>query len=97
MALSFAAVLLAASPVLAHHISGTVYCDQDLDGTIDAGDTPVSGIDILITSIDAQPGQMFSQTTLVPHARHPADLSRRDDQAPQEVPRCARTRSRAWA
>jgi SdrD B-like domain len=63
MALSFAAVLLAASPVLAHHISGTVYCDQDLDGTIDAGDTPVSGIDILITSIDAQPGQMFSQTT----------------------------------
>ncbi len=63
MALSFAAVLLAASPVLAHHISGTVYCDQDLDGTIDAGDTPVSGIDILITSLDAQPGQTFSQTT----------------------------------
>ena len=64
MALSFAAVLLAASPVLAHHISGTVYCDQDLDGTIDTGDTPISGIDILITSLDGQTaGQTFSQST----------------------------------
>ena len=40
VALSLAAVSLAASPVLAHHISGTVYCDQDLDNMIDAGDMP---------------------------------------------------------
>src|SRR6516164_8381725 len=63
IALSVAAVLLAASPVLAHHISGTVYCDQDLDGTIDAADTPVSGIDVQISSLDVQPGQTFNQAT----------------------------------
>src|SRR5262245_46050015 len=39
-------------------ISGTVYCDQDLDNTIDAGDTPVSGIDVQITSLDEQPSDV---------------------------------------
>jgi hypothetical protein len=62
-ALSLAAVLLVASPVLAHHISGTADCDRDLDNTIDAGDTPVSGIDVQITSLDAQPGSTFEQAT----------------------------------
>jgi hypothetical protein len=63
MALSLMAVLVAASPVLAHHISGTVYCDQDLDGTIDAGDTPIPGIEVDITSLDVQPGLLFTQDT----------------------------------
>src|SRR5262249_1222453 len=62
-ALSFMAVLLVASPVLAHHISGTVYCDQNQDGTIDAADTPLPGIEVDITSLDVQPGLLFSQDT----------------------------------
>src|SRR5262249_31706790 len=39
------------------------YCDQDREGNIDTGDTPIPGIDIKITSQTAQPGQAFTQTT----------------------------------
>src|SRR5262245_9446989 len=62
--LSLLVVVGTASPVLAHHIAGTVRCDRDHDGVIDVpGDTPVSGITVQITSIDAQPGQTFTDTT----------------------------------
>jgi hypothetical protein len=63
-ALGFLAVSLAAAPVLAHHISGTVYCDLDSDGVIDVpGDTPVVGVAVLATSLDVSPGQQFSDGT----------------------------------
>src|SRR5262245_35243577 len=62
-ALSLVAVLLAASPVLAHHISGTVYCDQNVNGMIDASDTPIPGVEVDITSLDVQPGLLFTQDT----------------------------------
>lgn len=55
---------LSASPVLAHHISGKVYCDQDWDGAIDVpGDSPISGVTVRATSIDVSPGQQFSDGT----------------------------------
>jgi hypothetical protein len=58
------AFLVSASPVLAHHISGTVYCDQDYDGVIDTpGDTPVIGVVAVATSLDASPGQQFADGT----------------------------------
>ena len=89
VALSLAAVLLAASPVPAHHISGTVYCDQDLDNTIDAGDTPVSGIDVQITSLDAQPGQTFELSTDTSGAYN-IGLPTRTDRYLVELPRSSR-------
>jgi len=55
VALSLAAVLLAASPVLAHHISGTVYCDQDLDNMIEAGDTPGKLVRVSQSAEERQP------------------------------------------
>lgn len=61
---SFLVLLLAASPVLAHHISGTVYCDQNADGAIDTpGDTPIVGVVAVATSLDVSPGQQFSDGT----------------------------------
>jgi hypothetical protein len=58
------AFLVSASPVLAHHISGTVYCDQDYDGVIDTpGDTPVIGVVARATSLDALPGQQLADGT----------------------------------
>jgi hypothetical protein len=80
VALSLAAVLLAASPVLAHHISGTVYCDQDLDNTIGAGDTPVAD------SLDAQPGQTFELSTDASGAYN-IGLPTRTDRYLVELPR----------
>src|SRR5262245_17038796 len=57
-------VVATASPVLAHHIGGTVRCDRDHDGVIDVpGDTPLDGITVKITSLDVQPGQTFTDTT----------------------------------
>lgn len=62
--LAFLAVLVVAPPVLAHHISGTVLCDRDLDGEFDfPGDTPLSGITVRVTSLDDSPGQQFTDTT----------------------------------
>jgi hypothetical protein len=58
------AMAVVPSLALAHHISGTVYCDVDGDGVIDVpGDTALSGIGVKMTSLDAQPGQMFTTTT----------------------------------
>jgi hypothetical protein len=64
-ALAVVLTLLAlGSPALAHHISGTVYCDQDSDGVIDVpGDTPIIGVAVLATSLDVSPGQEFSDGT----------------------------------
>jgi hypothetical protein len=56
-------LLLGASPALAHHIAGTIACDVDLDGTFSPGDTPLSGIDVHITSQDVSPGELFTGTT----------------------------------
>jgi hypothetical protein len=58
-----AILLLGASPALAHHIAGTIACDVDLDGTFSPGDTPLSGIDVHITSQDVSPGELFTGTT----------------------------------
>lgn len=59
-----AALAACAAPALAHHISGTVYCDQDGDGAIDTpGDTPVVGVIATATSLDVSPGQQFSDGT----------------------------------
>jgi hypothetical protein len=55
--------LVAASPALAHHVSGTVYCDQNSNGSIDAGDTPIAGIKAVATSLDAVPGQQADTFT----------------------------------
>ena len=56
--------LAVATPALAHHISGNVYCDQDLDGTIDVpGDTPIPSITVQATSLDFNPGELFSAMT----------------------------------
>src|SRR5262249_57512979 len=61
---SFLAFFVAASPVLAHHISGTVYCDEDSDGVIDVpGDTPIVGVVAVATSLDVSPGSQFSDGT----------------------------------
>src|SRR5215468_1629044 len=61
---SFLAFFVAASPVLAHHISGTVYCDEDSDGVIDIpGDTPIVGVVAVATSLDVSPGSQFSDGT----------------------------------
>ncbi len=62
-ALTLATVLTAASPARAHHIGGKVVCDHDLDGQFDAGDTPLDGITVRVTSLDAMPGQQFTDTT----------------------------------
>src|SRR5262245_61424729 len=62
--LSLLVVVATASPVLAHHIGGTVRCDNDHDGMIDVpGDTPLDGITVRITPIDVQPGLTFTHTT----------------------------------
>jgi hypothetical protein len=58
------ALLLAASPALAHHIAGFVYCDQDADGVIDTpGDTPIVGLVAVATSLDVAPGSQFTDGT----------------------------------
>src|SRR4029453_8436499 len=57
-------VLALAPPALAHHIGGTVRCDRDHDEAIDVpGDTPVSGITVRISSLDVEPGLVFTDTT----------------------------------
>src|SRR5262245_17324824 len=56
-------LLFGASPALAHHIAGKVMCDVDLDGTFSAADTPLSGIEVDITSQDVSPGRLFTGTT----------------------------------
>jgi hypothetical protein len=64
LALGCLLCLAIASPALAHHVSGNVYCDQDGDGMVDVpGDIPLSGISVLATSLDASPGEQFSDTT----------------------------------
>src|SRR5262245_66306319 len=61
---SLLALLVAASPALAHHISGNVYCDQDSDGFIDVpGDTPIVGVVPVATSLAVAPGSQFSDGT----------------------------------
>src|SRR5262245_46325320 len=56
-------LVLVASPAFAHHVSGTVYCDQNGNAAIDAGDTPVAGLEAVATSLDAVPGQTFHTMT----------------------------------
>lgn len=56
-------VLLLASAAHAHHISGTVYCDDNATGGIDGGDTPLAGVTVEGTSIDVSPGETFSDAT----------------------------------
>src|SRR5215475_14844520 len=63
VSLACLAVVLGASPALAHHIAGKVVCDRDLIGQFSAGDTPLVGIEVDITSQDVSPGQLFTGTT----------------------------------
>ena len=64
LTISCLVVLVAAGPALAHHISGTVYCDQDADGAIDVpGDSLVAGVTAVAMSLDVSPGQQFVDGT----------------------------------
>ena len=47
----------------AHHISGYVYCDENSTGEIDAGDRLLDGVLVRATSLTAQPGATFTDTT----------------------------------
>ena len=55
-------LVLASSPAFACHVDGTVYCDENANGVIDAGDTALSGIPVGATSLDLMSGQ-YSATT----------------------------------
>jgi hypothetical protein len=55
-------LVLGSSPALACHVDGTVYCDENANGVIDAGDTTLPGITVGATSLDLMSGQ-FSATT----------------------------------
>ncbi|MBI3767086.1 MAG: hypothetical protein HY271_01180 [Deltaproteobacteria bacterium] len=55
--------LFTASPVCAWHIDGHVFCDQNGNQMIDAGDTPLNSVGILITSLTFPPGTTFPATT----------------------------------
>src|SRR6516165_4114314 len=55
-------LVLGSSPALACHVDGTVYCDVNANGVIDAGDTALPGITVGATSLDLMSGQ-FSATT----------------------------------
>lgn len=59
----FLSLLVVGSPALAHHISGTVYCDDDYDGVIDGGDDELAGRTARATSLDAAPGSTWSDDT----------------------------------
>jgi hypothetical protein len=54
-------LLLAASPAWAWHISGQVFCDNGTE-QIDAGDTPLNGVCVQITSVTT-PSSTFPTTT----------------------------------
>ncbi len=56
----------APSAALAWHIEGTVFCDQNTNSLIDAGDTPVSGVGVRITALTVAPGGTFNATTGAP-------------------------------
>jgi hypothetical protein len=55
--------LLAATPSWAWHISGQVFCDVNGSQAIDAGDTPINGVGVLITALTVAPGGTFPGTT----------------------------------
>jgi len=44
-----ASVAMMEGTALAWHVQGTVYCDANLNGVIDAGDLPVSGLTVTVT------------------------------------------------
>lgn len=54
---------IAAPSAWAWHISGQVLCDSNGNAGIDAGDTPINGVGVLITALTASPGSTFSTST----------------------------------
>ncbi len=62
---AIATAFLAGMPTIASawHIEGTVYCDQNASGTIDAQDVPVGGVDVRLTALTATPGTTFDVPT----------------------------------
>jgi len=62
--IALAALLVSVGTAAAHHISGTVYCDTNFNGVIDAAtDARLPGVTIRATSLDNPPGQNFSDGT----------------------------------
>jgi hypothetical protein len=55
-------LVLGSSPAFACHVDGTVYCDENANGVIDASDTPLPGITVGATSLDLMSGQYFATT-----------------------------------
>src|SRR5687768_2952107 len=55
-AFTLASLGLMEGTALAWHVTGTVYCDVNLNGVIDAGDLPVSGLTVTVTGV----GNSFS-------------------------------------
>jgi hypothetical protein len=55
-AFTVASLGLMEGTALAWHVTGTVYCDANLNGVIDAGDLPVSGLTVTVTGV----GNSFS-------------------------------------
>src|SRR5437016_3637595 len=54
-AFAFVAGLVSAPPAWAWHIAGQVFCDRNGNKTIDASDTTLDGVGVLITSLTTSP------------------------------------------
>jgi cysteine-rich repeat protein len=61
--LSLVLLSLGSGRAWAHHISGYVYCDENFSGAIDAGDRLLDGVLVRTTSLTAQPGATYTDTT----------------------------------
>ncbi|MEB2285190.1 MAG: hypothetical protein OZ922_10990 [Myxococcales bacterium] len=79
------AVLAAPTVARAWHISGRVLCD-DGNGRIDAGDTPVGGVAVLITALTVTPGATFPGTTSAGTGAYSLSLPDHDEDYRIELP-----------
>lgn len=58
------ALVLAAAPAAhAWHVAGRVFCDENGNHAIDAGDSTRDGVEVEVTSLTASPGTTFTDTT----------------------------------
>ncbi len=87
LALLVGTLILIITPASAHawHISGRVFCD-DGNRLLDAGDTPLDGVAVLITALTASPGTTFSATTGAGIGAYNVPLPDVDDDYRVELP-----------